>query len=498
MVNSYIKRSLSLKGGKRIDDKEETAMSYTQELAKIIEARKEEFTDISDKIWGFAESRFQEFQSSNLQAEYMRAQGFRITIGVAGEDTAFIAEYGQGKPTVALLGEYDALSGLSQQADKAEHCPIEPGKDGHGCGHNLLGTASLAAAVALKEYMEQNKLPGTIRYYGCPAEENAGGKAFLVRDGAFADCDIAITWHPGWMNQVTPSGSLANFRVFYTFHGTSSHAAGAPHLGRSALDGVEIMDVGVNYMREHMIDEARIHYAIINTGGTAPNVVQSEAQVLYAIRAPKVTQVKELFERVNDCARGAALITGTTVDIKQVAAYSDYRANDVISERLGVHMDELLPLGYTEEEMEYAKKFQDVITDLDKANLKEAAKRLAGRDSAQLLEKPLFDFRVTKQTGGGKGSTDVGDVSWVVPTGQFSAVTWAAGTPGHAWQIVAQGKGPVAHKGMLFAAKVMAATAYDFLTQPELVEKAKESWLADLDGETYPNALPADAKPEIW
>ena len=211
--------------------------------------------------------------------------------------------------------------------------------------------------MALKEYMEQNKLPGTIRYYGCPAEESAGGKAFLVRDGAFADCDIAVTWHPGWMNQVTPSGSLANFRVFYTFHGTSSHAAGAPHLGRSALDGVEIMDVGVNYMREHMIDDARIHYAIINTGGTAPNVVQSEAQVLYAIRAPKVTQVKELFERVNDCARGAALITGTTVDIKQVAAYSDYRANDVISERIGVHMDELLPVGYTEEEMEIYYRF---------------------------------------------------------------------------------------------------------------------------------------------
>lgn len=473
-------------------------MSHTQDLAGLIEAKREEFIHISDDIWGFAESRFQEVQSSALQASYMREQGFTIVQGIAGEDTAFTAEYGSGKPVIALLGEYDALSGLSQEADKAEHCPIVPGKDGHGCGHNLLGTASLAATVALKEYMEKNNLPGTIRYYGCPAEENAGGKAFLVRDGAFKDCDIAITWHPGGMNSVTASGSLANFRVFYTFHGKSSHAAGAPHLGRSALDAVEIMDVGVNYMREHMIDDARIHYAIINTGGTAPNVVQAEAQVLYAIRAPKVTQVKELFERVNDCARGAALITGTTVDIKQVAAYSDYIANEVISERLGVHMDELLPVGYTDEELAYAKKFQEVITDLDKANLKETAKKLAGRDSAKLLETPLYDFRVKKELGGGKGSTDVGDVSWVVPTGQFNAVTWAAGTPGHAWQVVAQGKGPVAHKGMLLSAKVMAATAYDFLTQPELVEKAKEAWLLDLDGETYPNALPADAKPEIW
>lgn len=473
-------------------------MSYTQDLSQLIQNRSDEFISISDDIWGFAESRFQEFRSFERQAAYMEQEGFRVKKGIAGEDTAFIAEYGSGKPVIALLGEYDALSGLSQKADEPSHCPLQEGGDGHGCGHNLLGTASLAAAVALKEYMAEKNLPGTIRYYGCPAEENAGGKAFLVRDGAFADCDIAITWHPGWMNQVTPSGSLANFRVFYTFHGKSAHAAGAPHLGRSALDGVEIMDVGVNYMREHMIDEARIHYAIINTGGTAPNVVQSEAQVLYAIRAPKVTQVKELFERVSDCARGAALITGTTVDIRQVAAYSDYHANDVISEKLGEHMKELLPIGYTDEELEYAKKFQEVITDLDKANLKDTAKKLAGKDSGKVLEKPLFDFLVEKNLGGGKGSTDVGDVSWVVPTGQFSAVTWAAGTPGHAWQVVAQGKGPVAHKGMLFAAKVMAATAYDFLTNPDLVEQAKKAWLEDLDGETYPNALPADAKPEIW
>ena len=197
-------------------------------------------------------------------------------------------------------------------------------------------------------------------------------------------------------------------------------------------------------------------------------------------------------------ARGAALITGTTVDIRQVAAYSDYHANDVISEKLGEHMKELLPIGYTDEELEYAKKFQEVITDLDRANLKETAKKLCGKDSGKVLEKPLFDFLVEKNLGGGKGSTDVGDVSWVVPTGQFNAVTWCAGTHGHAWQVVAQGKGPVAHKGMLFAAKVMAATAYDFLTDPDLVEQAKKAWLEDLDGETYPNALPADAKPEIW
>ena len=257
------------------------------------------------------------------------------------------------------------------------------------------------------------------------------------------------------------------------------------------------MNVGVNYMREHMIDEARIHYAVINTGGTAPNVVQSEAQVLYAIRAPKVTQVKELFERVNKCAQGAALITETTVDIEQVSAYSDYIACDVCSEVLGKHMEELLPIGYTEEEMEYAKKFQAVITDLDRAGLKNRAKAIGGKKANELLETPLWDF-MTYSKGGSKGSTDVGDVSWVVPTGQFSAVTLAAGTPGHAWQVVAQGKGPIAHKGVLFAAKVLAASAYDFITSPELCQKAKENWLEILDGETYPGALPPDAVPHIW
>ncbi len=472
-------------------------MSYVKELSQLVENRKEATLRISDQVWEYAESRFQEFKSAAAESEYMKEMGFKVTMGIGGEDTAFVAEFGEGKPVIALLGEYDALSGLSQEADIPEFTPIVPGKDGHGCGHNLLGAASMAAAVALKDYMIEHKLPGTIRYYGCPAEENAGGKAFLVREGCFDDCDIALTWHPGWTNGVTESGSLANFRVFYTFHGLSSHAAGAPHLGRSALDAIECMNVMVNYLREHMIDEARIHYAVINTGGTAPNVVQSEAQVLYAIRAPKVTQVKELFERVSNCAKGAALGTGTTVDIEQVSAYSDYISTDVIAERLQKHMEDMLPIGYTEEEMAYAKKFQEVITDLDRKNLQATAKKVGGKESAKILEQPLWDF-MTYPKGGSKGSTDVGDVSWVVPTGQFSAVTWAAGTPGHAWQVVAQGKSPVAHKGTLFAAKVLAATAYDFLTDPELVKKAKENWLEILDGETYPGALPPDAKPHIW
>ena len=304
---------------------------FRAEIGALVQDRKQAYTAMSDRIWGFAEPRFQEYDSSRLQQEYLKARGFSIRADLAGEETAFIAEYGSGKPVLAFLGEFDALSSLEQEADSTERRPV-PGKtNGHGCGHHLLGTAAVAAVDALKTYMESHGLLGTIRYYGCPAEENAGGKAYLVRDGYFDDCDIAITWHPYTMSKVMKGGfHLANFRAFFTFHGISSHAAGAPELGRSALDAVEIMDIGVNYMREHMIDAARVHGAITNSGGIAPNVIPSEAQILYAIRAPKVTQVKKLYERMCDIARGAALITGTTVDIKQVAAYSNVIENDTL------------------------------------------------------------------------------------------------------------------------------------------------------------------------
>jgi len=471
-------------------------MNYVEKLSQIIEKHRDETISISDKVWDFAESRFQEFKSVALQKEYLASLGFKITDNLGGAETAFMAEAGCGKPVIGFLGEYDALSGLSQEADCDVHTPIKTGGDGHGCGHNLLGAGALAAAVAMKEYMEEEKITGTIRYYGCPAEENAGGKAFMVRDGAFDDCDLALAWHPGSSNFINLTGSLANFRVFYTFHGKSAHAAGSPHLGRSALDAVELMNVGVNYMREHMISEARVHYAVTNTGGTAPNVVQAEAQVLYAIRAPKVQQVKELYDRVCKIAQGAALMTETEVEIKQVAAYADYIGNDIIAERLTKHMEDVLPIGYTEEELAYAKKFTKVITDLDAMSVKKKAKKLAGKDADKLIETPIWDFLCPPASSG--ASTDVGDVSWVCPTGYFHVATLAVGTPGHAWQTVAQGKSSNAHKGMLAAAKVMAATAYDFMTDADLLEEAKKDWLEKLDGEVYPNALPKDAKPEIW
>ena len=476
---------------------------FRAEIGALVQDRKQAYTAMSDRIWGFAEPRFQEYDSSRLQQEYLKARGFSIRADLAGEETAFIAEYGSGKPVLAFLGEFDALSSLEQEADSTERRPV-PGKtNGHGCGHHLLGTAAVAAADALKTYMESHGLLGTIRYYGCPAEENAGGKAYLVRDGFFNDCDAAITWHPSTTNKTMMADKyLSNFRVFFTFHGISSHAAGAPELGRSALDAVEIMDIGVNYMREHMIDEARVHGAITNPGGIAPNVIPSEAQILYAIRAPKVIQVKKLYERMCDIARGAALITGTTVDIKQVAAYSNVIENDTLEDIMYENMRHFVPIGYTEEELAYARRFQAVITELDKEGLKDLISILSGRDKEkkrQMEESPMLDFVLERHVSfGGGGSTDVGDVSWVVPTGKVDINCYAAGTALHSWQAVAQGKAPAAHKGMLTAAKIMACTGAELLEKPELLERIKEDWLEKLDGETYPDPLPKDVKPEIW
>ena len=477
------------------------AADFRDTLIKWLDDRMQTYTEMSDAIWEFAEPRFEEYESSKLQQEYLASRGFAVKADLAGEKTAFIAEYGSGKPVIAFLGEFDSLSALQQEADKTEHCPIEGKKNGHGCGHHLLGTGAVAAVDALKVYMEENHLAGTIRYYGCPAEENAGGKAYLVRDGYFDDCDIALAWHPYTMNKVMKGGfHLANFRAFFTFHGISSHAAGAPELGRSALDAVEVMDIGVNFMREHMIDAARVHGAIIDTGGTAPNVIPAEAKVLYAIRSPKVTQVKQLYDRMCQIAEGAALMTGTTVTIKQVAAYSDIINNETLNDMIQENLERVIPVGYTDEELAYAKKFQEVITDLDKDGLKAVASELGGRDKKkELLDTPMWDFIVDRNSRfGGGGSSDVGDVSWVVPTGHVYTNCYAAGTALHSWQATAQGKSSIAHKGMMSAAKILACIGAELLMKPELIEKAKADWKEELGGEEYPNPLPANLKPEVW
>ena len=470
-----------------------------KEISEKIDSKKDYYAEISNKIWEFAEPRFQEYRSSELLQHVLKQAGFSIKADLAGEKTAFIAEYGSGKPVIAFLGEFDALPGLSQKADAAERIPANTGSCGHGCGHQLIGTGTLASAIALKDFVKEHNLQGTIRYYGCPAEENAGGKAFLVRDGYFNDCDLALCWHPEQGRRACYGSTKANFRVFFTFHGTPAHASMCPELGRSALDAVELMDVGVNYMREHMIDEARIHYAITDTGGDAPNVVQSRAQVLYAIRAPKITQVKELYNRVCNIARGAALMTETTVEIRQVAAYSNLISSKILADHMNAYLEKLGPITYTEEEYAYAQKFQQSLSDQDKNQLPTIARDYFGPKAAEVMKKPIFEPMAYQNLYSDlKYSTDVGDVSWLVPTVHLNIPTFAAGTALHSWQAAAQGKSSIAHKGMLYAAKIMALTAIDFLQKPELVNKAREELTKTLNGETYPNPLPKDLKPEIW
>lgn len=469
-------------------------------ITDYLDQHSRDYMEMSDAIWEYAEHRFQEHKSAAQQQAYLAAQGFRIRADLAGEETAFIAEYGEGKPALAFCGEYDALAGLSQQAGVPRREPLPEQPYGHGCGHNLLGTGCLAAAAALKACMEREGLPGTIRYYGCPAEENAGGKAFLVRDGLFDDCDIALYWHPFAYNQVVYGSSNANFRVFFTFHGTAAHAASAPHLGRSALDAVELMNVGVNYMREHMIDEARVHYAVTDTGGNAPNVVQRQAQVLYAIRAPELGQVKHLYDRIVKIAQGAALMTETAVEVKQVASYANMLSNTVICRQMEKYFTQLPPVQYTQEELDFAQQFKETLLEEDREGLENGAAAFFGRRLArEQLAQPIYTAMAENNKHVAmKGSADLGDVSWKVPAAYFYGTTWAAGTPPHSWQAAAQGKSSIAHKGMLHAAKVLSCVGYDFLTDPGLVRQARAELLETLDGREYVCPLPPECKPEVW
>jgi aminobenzoyl-glutamate utilization protein B len=458
------------------------------------------FTSVSDQVWAFAETGYRETQSAKLLADTLEAAGFAVERGIAEIPTAFVASYGAGKPVIAILGEYDALPGLSQQAVPGQQ-PLVEGANGHGCGHNLLGTGSLAAAMAVKEALKAGDSVGTIRYYGCPAEENGSGKAFMARAGVFDDVDLAITWHPGMFNGSFSLNLLANLKVSFKFHGRAAHAAADPHNGRSALDAVELMNVGVNYLREHIITDARIHYVIINGGGVAPNVVPPYAESLYLIRAPRPDQLKEVYERVLDVARGAALMTGTTMEFNALAGASNLLLNDTIDDVLMEKMSVLEPPKFNEEEkcfaQEVAASFPKGGGDMDTyARLlsPQALKMLGGVRPGGLFEGrlPAFNKNITLP-----GSSDVGNVSWVTPVGQIMTACNALGTPGHSWQSVAQNGMSIGHKGMLYAAKVLAVSALAFLQDPALVAKARTEFEEKRAASPIVHVVPDAAKPPI-
>jgi len=467
----------------------------TEEIWRLVDAKKDAFTELSDRIWDMPELLYAEFRSCDEHVKMLEAEGFRVTRELAGIPTAIMGEAGEEGPVIAILGEYDALPGLSQEAGVAEPRPIVPGGNGHGCGHNLLGAGAMLAATAVKDHLAKNGIKARVRYYGCPAEEGGAAKTFMVRAGCFDDVDAAITWHPFAWAGVQEADSLAMTRIDFTFSGRSSHAAAAPHLGRSALDAVELMNVGVNYMREHMPSDARIHYAYLDAGGIAPNVVQGRAKVRYAVRAHTLHEMFGLIERVKKIAQGAALMTETQVEIKILSATANLLGNAPLEQVMQDNFMRLGPVPFDEADRAFARKIQATLSPQDIAS---NYNRSGFQPRPDLPLTDAIQPPIAERTGQSMiGSTDVGDVSWVVPTVQASGATEAIGTPAHSWQWTAQGKSPAAHKGMVHVAKVMAGTAVDLIANPALLAAAKADLKARTEATPYVCPIPADVAPPL-
>jgi aminobenzoyl-glutamate utilization protein B len=467
-------------------------MNDSRDIWQLVEAKQEPLIALSDRVWATPELCYTEARSAAEHRAELERHGFRITEGVAGIPTAMVGEAGDGGPVIAILGEYDALPGLSQESGVTEHRPLESGGNGHGCGHNLLGAGAMLAAVAVKDWLAARGVKGRVRYYGCPAEEGGAAKTFMVREGAFDDVDIAISWHPSSFCEVVPAVSLANTRIDFTFTGRASHAAASPHLGRSALDAVELMNVGVNYMREHMPSDARIHYAMLDSGGIAPNVVQARAKVRYSVRARDLAGMIELVERVRKVAQGAALMTETTMESTVISAVSNLLGNDPLERAMNDVLQQLGPPPFDEADRGFAKQIQATLSDQDIDNVYRSIGQ--PRTDAVLCDKivPLDSPRNLM-----RGSTDVGDVSWAIPTVQAHGAMMAIGTPLHTWQVVAQGKMPAAHKGMVHVAKVMAATACKVLTDEALMSAAKADHRARTARVPYRSPIPEGISPPL-
>ncbi|WP_347266759.1 M20 family metallopeptidase [Paracoccus sp. (in: a-proteobacteria)] len=448
---------------------------------------------LSDRVWGMPEVCYTEYRSVAEHTAMLRQKGFRVTENVAGIPTAVMGEAGTSGPIVAFLGEYDALPGLSQEAGVTEPRPLPGNGQGHGCGHNLLGSAALLAACALKDWLEETGTPGRVRYYGCPAEEGGAAKSFMARAGAFDGVAAAITWHPHCFNEVAPALSLANTRMDFAFAGRASHAAASPHLGRSALDAAQLMCTGVQYLREHVPQESRIHYAYLDAGGIAPNVVQAAAKLRFAIRSTSLAGMFELNERVKRVARGAAMMTDTQVDISIMSAVSNLLANPPLEAAMRANFERLGPPVWDDADRDFAARIQATLAPEDIEN----AYRAVGVTPRE--NTPLCDFIVPADAPREPmiGSTDVGDVSWIVPTVQAHVATIAIGTPGHSWQVTAQGKMPAAHKSIAYAAKIMAGTAQDCLSDPAILARARADLDARLAASPYDCPIPPEVQPPL-
>ena len=422
-------------------------------VLRALDGRASHYASIAHQIWGFAELGYQEVKSSALLQEELSKAGFAVDKGVADIPTAFVATYGSGKPVIAILGEFDALPGLSQAAE-AEKRPLIEGGAGHACGHHLFGTASAATAIAVKEWMQSTGVKGTLRFYGTPAEEGGSGKVYMVRKGLFADVDAVVAWHPGDRNQADANSTLANISAKFRFRGVSSHAAASPERGRSALDGVEAMTHMVNLMREHVPQETRIHY-VITSGGRAPNVIPDFAELFLYARHNDMRVLDGLWERILAASKGAAMGTGTTVEHETIGAVYNVLPNEYLARLQEKNLKRVGGVTYTAEEKAFAERIRRTMT----------GELLPLGSEATVL--PLTPIGVDP------ASTDVGDVSWAVPTVQLSAATWVPGTTAHSWQAVAAGGTAIGAKGMMVAAKTMALTTMDLFSDPSHVARAK-------------------------
>ena len=473
-----------------------------QTIQQLVSAKADTAVQLAKDIWGYAELAYEETQSAAALIRALRQEGFTVEEGIAGIATAFTASFknGSGKPVVGFLAEYDALAGLSQKAGCPVQEPVQEGGAGHGCGHNLLGAGCFAAAAAVKDYLLKEKKDGTVIFFGCPAEEGAGAKQFIARAGYFDQVDFAYTWHPETINEVGSRGSVAIMGANFIFDGIAAHAGGEPHLGRSALDAVELMNVGCNYLREHMIDAARIHYAYSDPGGTAPNVVQSHAVIKYEVRAPKIGQVQDLFTRVVDVARGAALMTGTKMQYEITMAFSDYVPNRTLAAVVDQALQDLGAPSWTEADYALAAEFLRSYPRSTMAGIRE--KLMAYFEPEELdaaLEKPLdsciHPFN-PKETGYNSGSTDVGDVGYATPTVMFHMAAACLGNVGHSWQNTAFACSDIGMKGMLRAAEVLTLSTIRTMEQPQLLAKAKAE-LLQKNGGKYHCPLPDYVDPPI-
>ncbi|WP_368654654.1 M20 family metallopeptidase [Ornithinibacillus sp. 4-3] len=457
------------------------------------------FTKMSDYVFDHPELRFAEYKSAEFLALECEKAGFEVERGVANIETAFVATYGSGSPVIGFLGEYDALSGLGQVPNETSPKP-NGNANGHGCGHNLLGVGAFAAACATKNYLEENNLPGTVKFFGCPAEEGGSGKTYMVREGVFDEVDIALTWHPADMNGIMSVSSLANYQVYFQFEGVSSHAAGSPHLGRSALDAVELMNSGVNYLREHVVPEARMHYAVTNTGGISPNVVQANAEVLYLLRAPEVHQVDDIFKRVIKIAEGAALMTETKMTMRFDKACSNYIPNRKLEEILYDSLKDSSLQEPTPEENAFAKGIWESLTENEQEGYLTTMTDYGYNGDGSEFEGKYVSDLISPYTPADRsmaGSTDVADVSWVVPTAQVATATCAIGTPAHTWQMTAQGKSSIAYNGMLRVAEAMSKAAIHLFNNKEDYEKVREEFEAFKAAHPYTCPIPANVQPTI-